>query len=137
MISDDANVIPVGEELPLIPPPGHIGKNVGQNTAETPKPYAGNRFILLNEFIDSGMSGLSRLEALVWLVLFRDARGDIAETSARYIGTRVGVDRRSVQRALAKLRSVGLLTVKRKGGLNRGANVYQLRSHATQVSHGG
>ena len=134
VINDDATVIPVGGELPLIPPPGHIGKSVRQKTVETTKPHTGNRFILLNEFIDSGMAGLSRLEALVWLVLFRDARGDIAETSARYVGTRIGVDRRSVQRALAKLRSVGLLTVKRKGGLNRGSNVYQLRSRATQLS---
>lgn len=89
---------------------------------------------MLNEFIDSSMAGLSRTEALVWLVLFRDARGDIAQTSGGYVARRIGIDRRTVTRAISKLRARGFLTIKRQGGLNFGANVYCLRSRGTPAS---
>lgn len=87
---------------------------------------AANRFGMLNTFVDSGMSGLSFLEALTWLVLFRDARGDIATTSAEYIARRAGASRQGVTKALAVLKAKGFVKVERHGGLNRGANTYRI-----------
>lgn len=131
MSGEDNAIIPVGGKLPPISPPGQSGNKTKRQGTRPLRLRGVDRFSMLNEFIDSGMAGLSRLEALVWLVLFRDARGDIAESSSRYLAVRIGVNPRSVIRALVKLHAKGFIIVRRKGGLNQGANIYQLRSRMT------
>lgn len=85
-----------------------------------------NRFAVLNEFVDAGMVGLSRVEALTWLVLYRDTRNGTACVSAESIAARIGCDRRAVTNALRELRKVGLLKQVFRGGINRGPSRYRV-----------
>jgi predicted transcriptional regulator len=87
---------------------------------------AEGRFALLNAFVDFGMAGLNRREVAVWLVLYRDARNGVAQTSYDGIAQRAGCDRRHVSRALRRLEELGLVEVVRRGGLNQGASSYRV-----------
>src|SRR4051794_15082013 len=78
------------------------------------------RFEVLNAFVDIGMADLSRAELAVWFILYRDTRRDgTATTAAGDLARRAGIDRRSVIRALKRLRDRRMLQVLRRGGLNR------------------
>lgn len=131
-MSDRSLIIPPGEALPPRVQPAASGSGAkpvsAPPVARDPAQYrqAAGRFSMLNSFIDSGMASLSCLQALVWLTLFRDARGDVATTSAEYIAKRAGISRRSVTEALKVLKDRGLISVQRRGGLNRGANTYRI-----------
>ena len=137
MANDNHSIIPVGEELPPLRPPEQPtvapltnrprpALAEGQTSRVIQRPHS-NRFGMLNEFVDSGMAELPHLAALVWFVLFRDARGNIAQTSSEYIAKRVGVKRRAVTRALKQLRNRGFVDLVKKGGLNRGASVHKIQ----------
>jgi len=89
------------------------------------------RFGTLNEFVDCGMVGLSRVEALTWLVLYRDTRDGTACTSAESIAKRIGGDRRAVTTALGELQRAGLLRQVFKGGINRGPSRYAVQPAPT------
>ena len=85
------------------------------------------RFATLNAFVDFGISdaGLTPAEALVWLVLFRDTKGDgTARTGQADIARRAGLSRRGVQAALTKLIAKGFVAVVRRGRLNVGPSTY-------------
>ncbi len=87
----------------------------------------GQRFRMLNTFIDCSMAELSRAEIAVWFVLYRDTRDGSARTSMEDIARRVGCDPRTVVRAVAALKTKGLLKTIHKGGLNRGSSRYTVR----------
>jgi hypothetical protein len=85
-----------------------------------------DRFAVLNAFVDAGMVGLSRVEALTWLVLYRDTRDGTARTSEGDIAARVGCSKRAVVTAVGRLRRRGQLVQLFKGGINRGPSRYRI-----------
>ena len=86
----------------------------------------GNRFAVLNAFVDATAGELSRSEILVWLVLYRDTRIGIAKTSQADIARRAGITDRTVRRAIDKLGKRGLLVLIHRGGLNSGPSKYRI-----------
>lgn len=133
---DEAQPIPVGQE----PPPMHRAPSAngangrpdryqGDNGKAKGKPArrkTGDRFAVLNAFVDAGMVSLSKVEALTWLVLYRDTRDGTAHTSMDSIAVRIGCKRLAVVRAVARLRRRGLLVQVFKGGINRGPSIYRV-----------
>ena len=85
-----------------------------------------DRFAVLNGFVDCSMAGLTKAEALTWLILYRDTRNGTARTSQADIARRAGLSDRSVRSAIAKLVKVGLLIVVFRGGLNAGPSRYRV-----------
>lgn len=130
--------IPVGQEPPpLRPSPSPNGANgrplarhQGHNGKAKGKPARrkGDRFAVLNAFVDCTLAGLTRNEIAVWLVLYRDTKPDgTARTSQADLARRAGTSDRTVRRALDGLGRWGLLKVKYRGGIGRGASVYRVR----------
>ena len=87
----------------------------------------GDRFPMLNAFVDFSLAGLRRNELAVWLILYRDTKNGIARTSQMDIARRAGASDRSVRRAIVRLESKGLLKVTYQGGLRRGVSAYWVR----------
>jgi DNA-binding transcriptional ArsR family regulator len=123
-MSAQPRILPVREE----PPP------LTEGSAIRPKRRGKNkalgRFQVLNAFVDFALSGLSRGETAVWLVLYRDSREGIARTSVGEIACRSGMSRRSVLRSVRSLEGRGLLEVVTRGGLNLGSSAYRVRGSA-------
>ena len=86
----------------------------------------GKRFADLNAFVDTTAGKLSRSELLVWLVLFRDARNEIARTSQADIARRAQISDRTVRYAIGKLIKQGLLVLVYRGGINKGPSKYRI-----------
>jgi len=111
-------------------PPATASHHGGQGKAKG-KPArrkTGDRFAVLNAFVDAGMVGLSRVELATWLVLYRDTRDGTACTSMESIAGRAGCCRRAVVKAVARLRRRGLLVQVFRGGINRGPSRYRVLS---------
>ncbi len=104
--------------------PPDRGKPKGKAGA---KAKAGERFAVLNAFVDFALAHLSRGEIAVWLVLFRDTRDGTARTSYDDLARRGGLNRRNVGRAIRRLEARGLLKTVHRGGLRRGASRYRVR----------
>lgn len=68
-----------------------------------------DRWATLNEFVDVIAPAITKTESLVWLLLFRHAKGGVAETSQRTIATALQIQRTSAARALAGLVDCGLV----------------------------
>jgi hypothetical protein len=124
-------ILNVGDEPPpLVTTKAKPSPN-GANGTRRPSPTVVNgkagRFAVLNSFLDFTLRDLDRAAATVWLLLYRDTKADgLARTSQADLARRAGVKPRSVVRAVAKLRSFGLLTVVRQGGLRRGPSSYRV-----------
>ncbi len=102
-------------------------------TAEQAKPKrkpnrrkTGNRFAVLNAFVDTAAGELTRSEILVWLVLYRDTRNGIAQTSQADIARRANLSSRTVRYAIGRLTKRGLLALVYRGGINRGTSKYRV-----------
>ena len=99
--------------------------------ARTAKPEG--RFAVLNSFIDIEMRKLTRAEAAVWFILYRDTKPDgTARTGQTDLARRAGCDIRTVRRALDRLEEVGLVEVVRKGRLGSGPSRYRVRGASTE-----
>ena len=96
------------------------------------KRTTGDRFKLLNMFIDFTLRGLSRNEITVWMILYRDAKDGVSRTSIADLARRSGASTRNTQRAVANLKSKKLLHVVYRGGLRRGVSVYRVFPLATE-----
>ncbi len=129
---DEPGVIPVGQELP----PLHRDQDqlpARHQEADRPKGKTaggriGNRFAVLNAFIDFTMQSLTRAESLVWFALFRDTKADgLARTSQADLARRAGVNVGTVKRAVKGLRRRGLLAVVFRGSLRLGPSTYRVR----------
>ena len=125
-------VLRVGEG----PPPRDDGTRAPRSRPHQGKPKgkagggrarAGERFIVLNVFVDVALAELSRAEAAVWLVLFRDTRDGTARASYEDVARRAGLNRRNVGRAARRLERRGLVQVVHRGGLRQGASRYRVR----------
>jgi predicted transcriptional regulator len=122
--------IPVGQEPPPLRssnnsrPSGHRGKP----KRKPPRRKTADRFAVVNAFLDFTAGGLSRAEALTWLVLWRDTKPDgTAKTSVADLARRIGANPSTVKRAVAGLVKGGLLTVVYRGSLRRGPSAYRVR----------
>ena len=104
-----------------VPPSNGKASNKPKRTAAT-----SNRFGELNAFVDCSMADLSRAELGTWLVLWRDTKNGTVRTSMTDVARRIGVSRRAVVDAVAKLEKRGLLIVVYRGGMRRGMNVYRV-----------
>ena len=125
-------IIPVGGELPPMdatPAPSSNGRRQRHQSGErsNPKGNTGERFAVLNAFVDFALSELSRGEITVWLVLYRDTKEGTARTSYDDLARRTGLNRRNVGRAVRRLEGRGLVRVVRRGGLRQGASCYRVR----------
>ena len=147
----EPQAIPVGSEPPpLRPSPSPTGLNgrpraphQGHNEkAKGPRgcPPArrkGDRFAVLNAFVDFTMQELPRSEVLVWLTLFRDTKPDgIAQTSQADLARRAGVNIGTAKRAVAGLRRRGLLRVVFRGSLSRGPSAYRVHPLTSSMDRG-
>jgi hypothetical protein len=90
------------------------------------------RFAVLNGFVDAELWELTRAEVAVWLVLYRDTKPDgTARTGQADLARRAGCDPRTVRRALATLKSRGLVEVLTKGRLGAGPSRYRVKGSGT------
>lgn len=86
------------------------------------------RWRALNDFIDVTMRDLNRTEAVVWLVLFRDARVNGLVRSAQLdLARRIGVSERTIRTALKSLKGSRLVEELRKGSPEGGPSLYRIR----------
>ncbi len=103
---------------------GHPGEAKGKPARRK----AGDRFAMLNAFVDFTLAGLTRNEIAAWLVLYRDTKPDgTARTSQADLARRAGTSDRTIRRALDALKRRGLLKVTYRGGIGRGASAYRVR----------
>ena len=86
----------------------------------------GDRFAVLNNFVDFTMGELTRGCVTVWFVLYRDTKDGTARTSQADISRRAGMSVRGVRDAIRRLESRGLLKTVYRGGLNRGPSRYRV-----------
>ena len=113
---------------PMEPPrprPASTANGKGGEKPKRPKETA-DRFGTINAFVDFTLASLTRNEAAVWLVLWRDTKDGTARTAQTDIARRAGVGRRTVVRIVGTLELRGLLQTVHQGGLNRGMNVYRV-----------
>lgn len=112
--------------LPPMEPAEATRKAKQTKPKRKPNEQTGNRFAVLNAFVDAAAGALSRSEILVWLVLYRDTRNGIAETSQAEIARRAKLCPRTVRYAIGRLTNRGLLLLVYRGGLNRGTSKYRV-----------
>lgn len=96
----------------------------------------GNRFGIINGFVDVSMHRLHGTAVKVWLVLWRDTRNGTARAGLGDIARRAGVNARSARRAVQTLTAAGVLRLVRRGGIGRGPNVYTVIGLPTTQQHG-
>lgn len=104
----DPRIIPVGGELPPMDPRPERPHKPTLGKAEEPKGKAGKRsagerFRVLNNFVDFTLAELSRAEIAVWLILYRDTRDGTARTGMTDMARRAGCSRWAVVSAVRKL----------------------------------
>lgn len=132
----EPGVIPVGQEPPPLTPTRRKADEPPKRTRGGNHRKAGDRFGVLNAFVDAGMAGLSRAEIAVWLVLWRDTRDGVARAGQASIARRAGVNRRTVYRTIQQLKRRGLLAVAYRGGLGRGVSAYLVWPVEPAGTHG-
>src|SRR5262245_8649109 len=125
-------IIPVGEEPPPLEDPKPAPSGNGRPRHESgnrdkAKGKAGERFAVLNAFVDVTLADLTRAGLAVWLVLYPDSGVGPPRASSGDIAHRSGLNRRNVGRAVRRLEGRGLLTVIHRGGLRGGASRYRVR----------
>ena len=92
-----------------------------------PTEHTRNRFAEVNAFVDVALRELEGTSAKVWLILWRDTKPNgSAATSQQDLARRAGVSVRTIYTALKNLESAGLLTVVRRGSIDRGSSVYRV-----------
>lgn len=94
----------------------------------------GDRFGILNAFVDCSMADLTRAELATWMILYRDTRDGIARAAQSDIATRAGLSERAIRNAIGSLEQAGLLQVVYRGGLNRGVSRYKVFPQRKQAS---
>jgi hypothetical protein len=92
------------------------------------KQKAGERFGVVNAFVDFTLASLPRNAIAVWLVLWRDTRDGTARTSMAELARRAGCSTRTVVRVVKALESAGLVRVVYRGGFRRGPSRYRVRA---------
>jgi hypothetical protein len=134
-MSNDPRILPGCTVLPPMEPATlSAGRTTG--TSKAKGKAVGQRFKVLNTFIDFTMGSLSRGEALVWLVLYRDTKADgTATTSVADLARRIGAYPSTVKRAVKALHGAGLLTLIYRGSLRHGPSKYRVHPLRRQDMH--
>lgn len=131
----DPRILPGCTVLPPMKPAssGRHGSPIGDQAdgktdrKSKAKRKAGDRFAVLNAFIDFTMGELDRAEMAVWFALYRDTKPDgLARTSQADLARRAGTTDRTVRRAIADLERRGLLRTVYQGGLWKGVSSYRV-----------
>ena len=94
------------------------------------KARTGERFRVLNTFVDFALADLTRAAIAVWLILFRDTRDGTARTGIADIARRAGCNRSTAFRALRELEGRELVKVVYRGGLGKGISRYRVHALA-------
>lgn len=98
---------------------------MNQRNPPKPKRESKLRFEVLNAFVDQSLAGLTRTELAVWVILFRDTKPNgTARASYDDLARRAGCDRRSVARAIKRLKGRSMLKTVVKGGKESGPSRY-------------
>jgi hypothetical protein len=132
----DPRIIPVGGELPAMEPHSERSRKPAPGKASEPKGKvskrpAGERFRVLNNFVDFTLVELSRAEIAVWLILYRDTRDGTARTGMTDLARRAGCAKRNAVRSVKRLEELGLLKVIHRGGFRRGVSRYRVKPLVT------
>lgn len=122
-------ILAVGEEPPPLLTPEQEQRRAAQVQRSKPKgrAKAGERFKVLNTFVDFTLEDLSRAEIAAWLILWRDTRDGTARTALDDLARRAGCNRGTAYRAVRRLRKLGLLKVVHQGGFAKGPSRYAVR----------
>ena len=96
-----------------------------RSAGSTPK-RSGQRFKMLNDFVDISMQDMTPRQIAVWLCLFRDSRAGVATAAQAYIAKRCGLKRPTVSTTISELEALGLVTTLHRGGINRGLSRYRV-----------
>jgi hypothetical protein len=87
----------------------------------------GDRWAVLNAFVDVALAKASEAELRVWLVLYREVRpGGLARAGMTDIARRAGMTRRAVVKGINGLKRHGLIEVAARGSINGTPNSYRL-----------
>lgn len=132
----EPRIIRVGEELPPMEPRSERTRKATPDKPSEPKEkpgkrQAGERFRVLNSFVDFTMAELSRAEIALWLILYRDTRDGTARTGMEDLARRAGCAKRNAVRAVQRLEKLGLLKVVHRGGFRRGVSRYRVKPLVT------
>lgn len=119
-----------GELVREIVPTAPARVKAGTKSTSKSKGHASDapRWRTLNTFVDVVARHLSPVEIAVWMVLFRDCRGDTVKASQRNLAERSGAGERSVVRAMRRLRDAGLVEVVKASKSKGEASLYRLES---------
>jgi hypothetical protein len=132
----EPRIIPVGGELPPMesrperPCKPTLGK-ASEPKGKAGKRSAGERFRVLNNFVDFTLTELSRAEIAVWLILYRDTRDGTARTGMADLARRAGCAKRNAVRAIQRLEKLGLVKIVHRGGFRRGVSRYRVKPLVT------
>ena len=121
-------VLPPGETLAR-DKPTDVGRKSTNELKARPPPGKQERWSVFNAFVDASMMSLNRSELAVWLVLFRDTKGDtgLARTGQTDLARRCGCSVRAVRTAIQSLQDKGFIEVVRLGRINAGPSVYRVK----------
>lgn len=93
---------------------------------------SGQRFKILNDFVDCTMQRLTPRQTSVWLCLFRDSRNGVAKSAQVYVAQRCGLKRPTVSTTIGELEALGLVVTIHQGGVNRGLSWYRVSGLVTE-----
>jgi predicted transcriptional regulator len=132
-----AKPLPGCSMLPPMDSPSRDRKTKPKANGDSSKPkgtaMTADRFRVLNDFVDFSLKELKRAEIAVWLILYRDTRDGIAATGYNDLARRAGIDRRTVSRALRRLKQCGLVEAVYRGAQGRGVSRYRVHPLAQDV----
>jgi hypothetical protein len=135
MTMNEPRILPGCTVLPPMKPAtnGRHGPTIGEpadsksGDKNKAKKKTGDRFAVLNAFIDFTAGELDRGELTTWLILFRDTRDGVAKTSQGDIARRAGMSARGVRKAIGKLIGKGLVKIVVQGRIGKGPSTYRIR----------
>jgi hypothetical protein len=131
MSNSNSTVQPLapGVSLPIQPMTISPSVNTAPTAAAAHKIRAGKqRWDMLNRFVDTRMATLKATEVLAWLCLFRHTRNGVCKVSQKRIAGQCGRSERMVRSALIELQQLGLVSIRYKGGKNKGCTMYAVSS---------
>jgi DNA-binding transcriptional ArsR family regulator len=135
-LTDFSSLLSQGGVLPSLEPPANPLPRSPQGETQPAQRKGPSRFQTLNDFVDHSARLVSATAQAAWYVLFRDVKlSGQACMAHSQIAAKIGVAPRTVARALKKLEALGLVTVVKRGGLNRGSNIYRVHGKPQRLTH--
>jgi hypothetical protein len=108
---------------------GADGKAAAAGNTPAAARRSGDRWSVLNTFVDAVLADATEAEVRVWLVLYRDVKqGGLARVGMTDIARRAGLTRRAVVNAIAALKGRQAVEVVTRGSINGTPNAYRLHS---------